>query len=168
MGHPLDIKPFLDFLILPSKTKYQYLDQFQIYLKEGGRGRRIVGPSSEEIIRHALGASRVYLRPTIPNTDALSTQLSEAQWWLGLATHLRQIQESYNALLSARVPAAETPADEMTAQFGAFRGFLYRVISGIQDLLEHIRGGRDGAVLWVDPENFYENMLTATRGMPLL
>jgi hypothetical protein len=168
LGHPLDIKPFLDFLLLPSKTKYQYLDQFQIYLKEGGRGRRIVGPSSEEIIRNALGASRVYLRPTRPDTDALSTQLSEAQWWLGLATQLRQIQESYNALLSARVPAAETPLEEMTAQYGAFRGFLYRVISGIQDLLGHIEGGRDGAVLWIDPENFYEKMRTATRGMPLL
>ncbi|MEE9611200.1 MAG: type VI secretion system protein, partial [Desulfatiglandales bacterium] len=164
LDHPLDIQPFLDFFKLPVKTKYQYLDQFRVYLKEGGRGRRIVDPSSEEIIQRALGASRGYLRPIIQHQYATSAQMSDAQWWLGLAKQLRQSHDTYNALLNTKVPKQKTSAEEMSAQYGELRGLLDQVLSDSHNMLEHIKDGKTMDVLWIDVEEFYKKLLAAGRG----
>ena len=165
LDYPIDVLPFLDFLQLPQNTKYQYVEQFQIYLKEGGRGRRIVSSSSEEIIRHALGEARVYLRPAISDPYNTGTQLSDAQWWLSLATQLQQIQQNYNALIYVEVPYVGTPVREMYDQYAEFRSFLYQLLLESQDMLEHIKVGRDNAVFWIDVDDFYQKLLKSSHGV---
>jgi hypothetical protein len=165
LDHPLDIQPFLDFLQVNLKAKQLYLEQFRIYIEEGGRGRRIVAPSSDEIIRGGLEAAGIYLRLTTPNKNILSTQLSDAHWWLSLAVQLREIYDHYNALLSLKVPGEEMPAEDMFAHYDEFRGFLDQMFSKSHNLVEHIKGGRDSGVLWINVEDFYKRLLAASRGV---
>lgn len=168
LSTPVDILPFIDFLRIPREAKYQYVEQFKIYMEEGGRSRKIVSPAYEDTIRHAMEASRIYLRPTLSKLYSTSSNLSDSKWWLKLAGLFQQIQQDYQALLKLSVPDELTPKEKMIPRYNNFRFLLSRLHSGFHETVNHMLAGSINGVRWVDVESFYDALFKASHGMPAL
>lgn len=165
----LRIEPFLELLQYSGKTRYRYLEQYRLFMEEGGRKRILISPAADEIIRNALKTSRVYMQPAVPGENAVSALMTDSQWWLQLSILLKDIYRSYRSLLETDIPGKNTPAEEMFARYGNFQTYLYDILLRCKEqLLPHLRAGQRNGILWIDADRVYEELLSASRGMPEL
>ncbi len=168
LNRSVNILPFLNFLQVPRKSKYQYEEQFNIYLDEGGRSRPMVSASADEIIRHASETARIYLRPSLEYLYGPSKNLAEAQWWLKLALHLQAIEDNYEGLLKLALPTEATSKAELTTAYSKFREYLNQVLTECQNIDQLMQTGRYNNVRWIDVNAFYDRLLESSRDMDVL
>jgi len=168
LNHSIKILPFLNFLQVPRESKYQYEEQFNIYLEEGGRSRPIVSASADEIIRQALESARIYLRPSLEYLYGPNKDLSEAQWWLKLAVLIKAIEDNYAGLLKLSIPTEVTSKAELTTAYSKFREYLNQVLTECQNIDQLMQTGQYNNVRWVDVNAFYDRLLKSSRDMDVL
>ncbi len=163
--YALEIRPFLDFLGIPAQARYPYLEQFELFMAEGGRGRRLTAPAADRIIRDGLRILRAYMQPAVPDTPRDSADLTEPEWWLRLSVLLDDIHRNYRSLLKTEIPDRNTPAEQMFSEYRSFRTFLQEILGGTRRLLDHLRAGSGRSIVWVEAEDLYEDLIGAVRGM---
>ncbi|MDM8542951.1 type VI secretion protein IcmF/TssM N-terminal domain-containing protein [Desulfococcaceae bacterium HSG9] len=165
LNRTINILPFLEFLQLDREIKHQYDEQFQIYLEEGGRSSRIVSASAKENIRRALEAARIYLRPSLEYLYGPAQELTDAQWWLKLALHLKEIEINYTGLLKLRPPTETSLKSDVTTLYLKFRGYLNQILTECHNIDDMMQAGQYNHVRWIDVHAFYDKLLASSRNM---
>lgn len=168
LNRSVKILPFLNFLQVPRKSKYQYEEQFKLYLDEGGRSRPMVSASADEIIKKASATARIYLRPSLEYLYGPSDNLGESQWWLKLSIHLKAIKDNYEGLLKLAIPTEAVSQTEMLTAYSKYREYLDQILTECQHIDQLMQNGRYHNVKWIDVNAFYDRLLESSRDMNTL
>jgi IcmF-related N-terminal domain len=165
MNRNLNLQPFLDFLQVSQKKKYNYLEQFEVFRKEGGRTRKMVSPAWEDNIHQALKTTRVYLRPALREIEHPGGEFTDTEWWVDLAVELQEFNLDYNGLLEIDPPAEDKSHTAMMNRYYDFTGGMFYLLSSRDRMVNLLAEGQQTTVAWVDPDQFYKKMRGSARGL---